>query len=266
METAGVIARVDKPADWISSLVAFRKPNGSIRPCLDPKDLNRAIIRNHYPIPTLEDVLPKLTKAKCFSLLDAKDGFLQVKLAEKSRKLTTFWTPLGRMCWNRLPFGLSSSPEEYQRRLHMILDGLEGTEVIADDILVYGVGETEEEARLNHDDNLIKLLDRVQAKEVKINKDKMKLHLNEIKYMGHLLTTAGVKPDPEKVKSIREMQIPTNKTEIKRFLGTVNYLSKFIPHLSTLAELLRDAAKENEVFTFGEKEIQAWEALKAAEV
>ena len=146
----------------------------------------------------------------------------------------------------------------------MILDGLEGTEVIADDILVYGVGETEEEARLNHDDNLIKLLDRVRAKGVKINRDKMKLHLNEIKYMGHLLTTAGVKPDPEKVKSIREMQIPTNKTEIKRFLGTVNYLSKFIPHLSTLAELLRDAAKENEVFTFGEKEIQAWKALKAA--
>jgi hypothetical protein len=112
----------------------------------------------------LEDVLPKLTKAKWFSLLDAKDGFLQVKLAEKSRKLTTFWTPLGRYCWNRLPFGLSSAPEEYQRRLHMVLTGLEGTEVIADDILIYGVGETTEEAQIDHDAKLIRLLERLKDK------------------------------------------------------------------------------------------------------
>ena len=96
LEEAGVLSRIDKPTDWISSQVALRKPNGSIRLCIDPKDLNKAIIRNHYPIPTLEDVLPKLTKAKCFSLLDAKDGFLQVKLADSCRELTTFWTPLGR--------------------------------------------------------------------------------------------------------------------------------------------------------------------------
>ena len=208
LESAGVISRVDEPTDWISSLVAFRKPNGKIRPCLDPKDLNNAIIRNHYRTPTLDDVLPKLTKAKCFSLLDAKDGFLQVKLAEKSRKLTTFWTPLGRYCWNRLPFGLSSAPEEYQRRLHMVLDGLDGIEVIADDILVYGVGESPEEARGDHDRNLIALLDRLRQKGVKINRDKMKLHLSEIKYMGHILTAEGVKPDPAKVQGLQEMPYP----------------------------------------------------------
>jgi hypothetical protein len=85
LEEHGVISRVEEPTPWISSLVALRKPNGSIRPCLDPKDLNKAIIRNHYQIPTIEDVLPKLTKAKCFSLLDAKDGFLQVKCRRTQR-------------------------------------------------------------------------------------------------------------------------------------------------------------------------------------
>ena len=184
LENAGVISRVDEPTEWISSQVALRKPNGTVRLCIDPKDLNRAIIRNYYPIPTLEDVLPKLTKAKCFSLLDAKDGFFQVKLAEQSRKLTTFWTPLGRYCWNRLPFGLSSSGEEYQRRLHMVLDGLDGVEVIADDILVYGVGENE--ARVDHDRKLLELMERIREKGVKINKEKMKLHLTEIKYMGYM--------------------------------------------------------------------------------
>ena len=95
------------------------------------------IIRNHYQIPTIEDVLPKLNRAKCFSLFKA--WFLQVKLTENLTKLTTFWTPLGRYCWNRLPFGLSSSPEEHQRRLHTVLDGLEGTEVIADDTCHFDV-------------------------------------------------------------------------------------------------------------------------------
>ena len=261
LETAGVVSRVDEPTDWISSLVAFRKPNGKIRPCLDPKDLNRAIVRNHYPIPTLDDVLPKLTKAKCFSLLDAKDGFLQVKLAEKSRKLTTFWTPLGRYCWNRLPFGLSSAPEEYQRRLHMVLDGLEGTEVIADDILVYGVGETVAEARQDHDDKIVKVLDRLKEKLVKINRDKMKMHLTEIKYMGHLLTAEGIKPDPAKIQGLRNIPYPKDKQDVKRFLGTINYLAKFIPHLSEMAESLRDIAKESAEYEFAEVELNAWNKL-----
>ena len=215
LEDAGVISRVDEPTEWISSQVALRKPNGTVRLCIDPKDLNRAIIRNHYPIPTLEDVLPKLTKAKCFSLLDAKDGFFQVKLAEQSRKLTTFWTPLGRYCWNRLPFGLSSSGEEYQRRLHMVLDGLDGVEVIADDILVYGVGENENEARVDHDRKLLELMERIRKKGVKINKEKMKLHLTEIKYMGHVLTTEGVKPDPAKVQGLKDMPEPRDTSEVK---------------------------------------------------
>ena len=261
LEAAGVVSRVDEPTDWISSLVAFRKPNGKIRPCLDPKDLNKAIIRNHYPIPTLEDVLPKLTEAKCFSLLDAKDGFLQVKLAEKSRRLTTFWTPLGRYCWNRLPFGLSSAPEEYQRRLHMVLDGLDGTEVIADDILVYGVGKTTDEARRDHDEKLVRLMERLREKGVKINREKMKLHLSEIKYMGHVLTTDGIKPDPAKIQGLRDLPHPKDKHDVKRFLGTVNYLAKFVPNLSEMAEALRDVSKEGADYQFSEKEQEAWEKI-----
>ena len=266
LEKAGVVSKVDEPTEWISSQVALRKPNGTIRLCIDPKDLNRAIIRNHYPIPTLEDVLPQLSRAKCFSLLDAKDGFFQVKLAEGSRKLTTFWTPLGRYCWNRLPFGLSSSGEEYQRRLHMVLDGLEGVEVIADDILVYGVGESETEARADHDRKLLELMERIREKGVKINKEKMKLHLTEIKYMGHLLTTEGIKPDPAKVQGLKDMPEPSDTSEVKRFLGTANYLAKFVPHLSSLAEELRDVTQDidDDNFTFGEQQKKAFEALKDA--
>lgn len=263
LEGVGVLSRVEEPTDWISSLVAVRKPNGTIRLCLDPKDLNMAIIRNHYQIPTLDDVLPRLAKAKCFSLLDAKDGFWQVKLAEKSRKLTTFWTPLGRYCWNRLPFGLSSSPEEYQRRLHMILDGLNGVEVIADDILIFGVGDNSEEARHDHDNNLVALLDRVMKVGVKINRQKMKLHLSKVKYMGHLLTADGVKADPDKVQGIRDLRDPESAEDVKSFLGTVNYLARYIPHLSQIAAPLRESASAED-FIFRKEDQKAWTELKEA--
>ena len=88
-------------------------------------------------MPILE-VLPKLANVKIFSVLDTKDGFHQVKLNEQSSYLTTFWTPFGRYRYLRMPFGISSAPEEYRRRMHNILQGLPGVEVIADDILVYG--------------------------------------------------------------------------------------------------------------------------------
>ena len=93
LEEQGVIARVDDPTPWISNCLAIRKPNGAVRICIDPSNLNAAIERNHFPLPTIEEILPSLKDAKVFSLVDAKDGFLQVKLTEESSYLTTFWTP-----------------------------------------------------------------------------------------------------------------------------------------------------------------------------
>ena len=105
-------------------------------------------------MPTLEEILPTLTKAKLFTVLDAKDGFDQVKLDDASSYLTTFWTPFGHFCYFRMPFGISSVPEEFQRHIHTTLQGLSGVEVIADDILVFGCGDTEEECQRDHDANL----------------------------------------------------------------------------------------------------------------
>ena len=112
-----------------------------VRVCLGPQDLNAAIKRNHFHMPTLDDVLPTLNKAKAFSLLDVKDGFMHIKLSERSSFLTTFWGPQGCYRWLRLPFGISSAPEEFQRRLQVALHGIDSVAVVADDVLVYGTGE-----------------------------------------------------------------------------------------------------------------------------
>ena len=151
----GILANVSEPTDWISNMMAAKKSNGDLRICIDPSHLNRAIRCPRYAMPTIEDVLPKLTRAKIFTVLDTKNGYWQVQLDEESSYLTTMWTPCGRVRWLRIPFGIKSASEEFQSRMCQIFGDLPRTEVIADDILVFGSGETMEEAIDDHDSNLI---------------------------------------------------------------------------------------------------------------
>ena len=201
------------PTDWISSMVVVTTPN-KIRICLDPKDLNTAVSCRKYQLPTLDELLPKLSRAKVFSTLDAKDGFYQVGLDENSSLKTTFWTPFGRYKYRRLPFGVYLAPEEFECKLHEKLDGLPGVAVIRDDILVMGHGENEEEANKNHDENLVRLLEQACKANLRLNSNKMNLRKSEVRFMGHLITKVGLKPDPEKVKAVQEIARPTSKKEL----------------------------------------------------
>ena len=141
--------------------------------------------------------MPKLCKAKIFSTLDAKDGFYQISLDQASSKLTTFWTPFGRYRYLRMPFGVSLAPEEFESNLQEKLADLEGVEVIIDDIIVMGFGETQEQAVRNHDENLLKLLERARKVNLRLNSKKIEMKKSEVKFMGHLISKDGLKPDPE---------------------------------------------------------------------
>ena len=259
----GIITPVNYPTEWISNNVTVRKPNGTLRICIDPSNLNESIQRNHFPMPTLDDVLSKLNGARVFSLCDAKDGFLQVKLSENSSDLTTFWTPFGKYKWLRMPFGLSSSPEEFQRRLSDALAGLSGVTVVADDILIYGKGKTHEEAVKDHNVKLEKLLTRARRVNLKLNKEKCKFLLDALPYIGHVVTKEGVKADPNKLRAITQMRHPTDSDGIRRFLGHVNYLSKFIPNCSAECEPLRRLLNMKKAeFVWGADQEKAFRKLK----
>lgn len=108
----------------------------------------------------IDQILPSLHNARIFSVVDASNGFWQVELDKKSSLLTTFVTPFGRYRWRRLPFGISSAPEEYQRRMNETLEGLEGIAICADDVIIYGCGDNDEAAEKDHDVKLEKLLQR----------------------------------------------------------------------------------------------------------
>ena len=235
----GILKQVTEPTDWISSLVVTRKKSGQLRICIDPRDLNKGLKRAKYVMPTLDEILPRLSNAKVFSVLDAKDGFYHVKLDEESSFLTTFNTPFGRYRWLRMPQGISSAPEEYQRRQYEAIQDLKGVEVIADDTLVFGCGDTVEEATMDHDRNLEALLQRARDKNLKFNRAKLCLRCPSVSYMGHTLSAAGLSADKSKVEAILSMNRPTDVASVQRLLGFVNYLARFMPHLSDVCEPLR---------------------------
>lgn len=164
LEQLEIIKHVNTPTDWISSFVVAPKSNGRIRLCIDPRPLNQALKRNHYPTPLIEDILPDLGKARIFSVVDARDGFWHVVMDEKSSYLTTFSTPWGRYRWLRMPFGISPAPEEFQRRMEEALEGLDGIKPIHDDILIYGCGDNDKEAHDDHDRKLEAWLQRCLEK------------------------------------------------------------------------------------------------------
>ena len=261
--TKGILETVDVPTDWVSSMVVVKKANGKIRLCIDPHPLNQALRRNYYPLPVIDDLLPQLTNAKVFSVVDAKNGFWHVQLDEESSLLTTFGTPWGRYRWTRMPFGISPTPEEFQRRLEHALEGLDGVKPIFDDILIFGAGQTQAEALSAHDIKLRALFERCRTKGIKLNKEKLKLRLPEVKFMGHVICQDGLKPDPDKVQGIRGMPTPTSKQDVKRLLGMVNYLQKFMPNLSEATAPMRDLLKETNQFHWDEQvQGRSFEQLK----
>ena len=248
----GIISTVSEPTEWVSAMVVVKKPTKGIRICIDPKPLNKAIKRNHYPLPTVEDLTPALAKAKVFSVCDAKSGYWHVELDTPSSYLTTFATPWGRYRWRRLPFGLCLASEEFQRRLNMALEGLEGVMAIADDILVYGMGASHSDAVEDHDRKLTCLLERCRQVGLKLNIEKMKLRQQEVKYMGHMFTADGLRADPDKIQAVLNMPAPEDRKGVQRILGLVNYLQRFAPNLAEASAPLRALLKKENAFIYEE--------------
>lgn len=262
LEADGVIKKETGPTEWISNLVLVNKGD-KMRICMDPSELNKAIKRAHYQIPTLEELTPQLSKAKVFSVVDAKSGFWQVELTEPASKLTTFWTPFARYRWLRMPFGICSAPEVFQLKLLEVLQGLKGVLTIADDILVFGEGDSEEEALQDHNVNLLNLLQRAREVNLKLNLDKMKFRLPCVKYMGNLITKNGLKSDPSKTEALNDMKEPKNVIELQRYLGFVNYLSKYLTNLATIAEPLRQLTRQNTPWHWDRAQQEAFDKIKS---
>ena len=164
--------------------------------------------------------------AKVFTKLDASSGYWQIKVDEESSKLLTFNTPFGRHRFKRLPFGIHSAAEVFQKKISEIISDIDGAANDQDDIIVFGKDNEE------HDEALQQVLDKVRESGLKLNKKKCIFRVTQTTFLGHLISADGIKPDPRKIEAILQMPTPANKTELQRFLGMINYLGKFLPNIS----------------------------------
>ena len=255
LENAGKLKKVDSPTDWVNQMSLTVKKSGELRVCIDPRALNEVLRREHYKLPVMEDVLPKLKGASLFSICDLESGYHHCELDKESSLLTTFATPFGRYRWLRLPFGLKVSSEIFQKRLHQVLEGLEGIQCIADDILVYGDEKT-------HDDRVRKLLERCQTLGIRLNKTKCQFCLPQFDFMGHIVSKDGLKVDPKKVEAVLEMSPPINREEVERFKGMVNYLSKFVPKLSDIMQPIVALTRKDVEWNWSQVQDKAFAEVK----
>ena len=244
MEAEGIIRACPETTEWVHNLVTVVKKNGSLRLCLDPRNLNKYLIRNIHYTASFEDAQHSFRDGRYFSTLDAKSGYWTKQLDEASQLLTAFNTPFKKYCFKRLPFGLSVSSEVFCEHMDRVLAGIPGTFPCADDVKVQG--STEE----RHDINLLETVQKAHEAGLKFNPDKCCIKTHQIEYFGRIISPAGVSPCPKKVKSIANLPAPVDKQELQSLLGSVNFMATFIPNLSKKTHLMRSLLKRDVHFVW----------------
>ena len=221
-----IITEQVEPTPWVSPVTFPMKPNGEIRVCLDPSNLNKAIIREHHKPMTVEEIVHKLSGATVYTKADALKAILQIHLMHEASHLTTFNSHKGRLQFLWMPFGAKISQDVFQLQMDAILEQCPGVIGIHDDMVIFGVDQE------YHDANLINLLNVCQKEGLVLNSKKLEFRRERVTFFGAEYSTQGIHPDPKKVQGITEMTAPTDKQQLQSFLGMVNYMGTFIPNLS----------------------------------
>ena len=254
---AGVLEPIQF-SEWATPVVPVLKHDGTVRLCGDYKlTVNQVAKTDTYPLPRIEDLFASLTGGRVFSKIDLAQAYLQVPLDEESKKLVVINTHKGLYRFNRLPFGVSAAPSIFQRTMENLLQGLPGVCVYLDDILVSG-GSTEEHLR-----NLEAVFTRLEQAGLRVKRSKCSFMLSSVEYLGFRISAEGLQPTTEKVRAVHSAPAPENVTQLKSFLGLINYYGKFLPDLSeVLAPMYRLLQKET-TWSWGQAQTKAFQKVKA---
>lgn len=234
LETLGVITKIDR-SDWASPIVVVPKADGSIRLCGDYKvSVNKVIQIEQYPLPTAEDLFATLAGGKVFSKLDLSNAYLQLELDDQSKQYLPVNTHLGLFQFNRLAFGIASAPAIFQGTMDKILQGIPRVCCYLDDILIAASSEQE------HNKILKEVLSRLENYNITVKRHKCELKKSSVEYLGHRVDADGLHPTTQKLDAIKQAPTPTNLTELKSYLGLLNYYGKFLPNLSSVIQPLNN--------------------------
>ncbi|KAL2093139.1 hypothetical protein ACEWY4_010451 [Coilia grayii] len=234
---AGIIKESRSP--YASPIVIVRKKNGSVRMCIDYRTLNNRTIPDQYTTPRIDDALDCLSGSCWFSVLDLRSGYYQIPMTAEDKEKTAFICPLGFYEFQRMPQGITGAPATFQRLMERAVGDMHLLQVIVylDDIIVFG--RTLEE----HEERLLKVLDRLEEYGLKISVDKCQLCQPQVKYVGHIVSASGIATDPEKVSAVKNWKMPTDLRSLRSFLGFCGYYRRFIKNYSAIVRPLTELTK-----------------------
>ncbi|KAL7834629.1 hypothetical protein SRHO_G00288760 [Serrasalmus rhombeus] len=221
----------ESSSPFSSPIVLVSKKDGSLRLCVDYRQLNAKTRRDAYPLPRIEESLDALCGAKWFSTLDLASGYNQVPVAEKDKSKTAFCTPFGLFEFNHMPFGLCNAPGTFQRLMERMFGDCRYQSVLLylDDVIVFSA--TVEQ----HLERLEEVFSRLQKQSLKVKLSKCRFFQHQVGYLGHVVSAEGVATDPDKIEVVREWKRPGHLAELRSFLGFASYYRRFVEGFAKLA-------------------------------
>ncbi|KAJ9554217.1 hypothetical protein OSB04_018262 [Centaurea solstitialis] len=243
---------------WGAPVLFVKKKDGSMRMCIDYRELNKVTVKNRYPLPRIDDLFDQLQGAGCFSKIDLRSGYHQVRVKEDDIPKTAFRTRYGHYEFLVMPFGLTNAPAVFMDLMNRVCRPFLDKSVIVfiDDILVYSKDEAE------HERHLREVLNVLRAEKLYAKFSKCEFWLHEVQFLGHVVSRDGIKVDPAKIEAMMSWKSPTNPSEIRSFLGLAGYYRRFIQDFSKIASALTVLTKKSAKFLWTEKQEEAFQTLK----
>ncbi|GJS62792.1 putative nucleotidyltransferase, ribonuclease H [Tanacetum coccineum] len=243
---------------WGAPVLFVKKKDGSMRMCIDYRELNKLTIKNRYPLPRIDDLFDQLQGACCFSKIDLRSGYHQLRVREEDIPKTAFRTRYGHFEFTVMPFGLTNAPAIFMDLMNRVCKPYLDKFVIVfiDDILIYSKSEEEHEAHLKT------ILDLLKKEKLYAKFSKCEFWLQEVQFLGHVVNRDGIHVDPSKVESVKNWKTPESSTEIRSFLGLAGYYRRFIENFSKIAKPLTLLTQKNKTYVWGDKQDEAFQILK----
>ncbi|GJS70011.1 putative reverse transcriptase domain-containing protein [Tanacetum coccineum] len=243
---------------WGAPVLFVKKKDGSLRMCIDYRELNKLTVKNRYPLPRIDDLFDQLQGSSVYSKIDLRSGYHQLKVREEDVSKTAFRTRYGHYEFQVMPFGLTNAPAVFMDLMNRVCKPYLDKFVIVfiDDILIYSKSKQE------HEEHLKIILELLKKEELYAKFSKCEFWIPKVQFLGHVIDNKGIHVDPAKIESVKDWASPKTPTEIRQFLGLAGYYRRFIEGFSKIAKPMTKLTQKKVKFEWGDKQEAAFQLLK----